>query len=309
MNTTVSPTLTSLTKARALDLPSREAMLARAHSVSRFWSENAELLEVAWQEWDTQHNALHHLLTDDLIAPQLRVAVAAAWENPASEDVVKALWEEVSPGVYKAQFFDPQKLTELRNYLASAADAGIPSRPPYGIALNRFGAMLDKRSEGYLAAPAFQAFYQRLMDVYMRPIARLLFPEIMGFDQQTFGFSIQYQPGVDTSLQPHTDASSATMNINMNLPEETFTGSQVDFYDPSSGKTNSVTFEPGIAMLHRGNVPHAAHPITSGSRSNIVLWLYGNRMQTPALHLQGESVAAEARWQVPDVVQDEFAPF
>ena len=99
----------------------------------------------------------------------------------------------------------------------------------------------------------------------MRPVARLLFPEIAGYDTQTFGFSIQYQPGIDTSLQLHSDASAATLNINLNLPEETFSGSEVDFYDPISGKANRLTFTPGAAMIHRGTIAHAAQPIISVS--------------------------------------------
>ena len=94
--------------------------------------------------------------------------------------------------------------------------------------------MLDKRSQGYIAAPSFQEFYQQIMDIYMRPMARLLFPEIVGYDSQTYGFSIQYQPDMDTSLRMHTDASSVTMNVNLNLPGESFEGSELDFYDAST---------------------------------------------------------------------------
>ena len=111
--------------------------------------------------------------------------------------------------------------------------------------------MLDPRSEGYLAAPGFQALYRELMDKYTRPIARLLFPEVMGCDTQTFGFSIQYQAGLDTSLRLHTDASAATLNVNLNLLGEAFTGSEVDFYDPYTGRVSRLTFKPGTAMLHR----------------------------------------------------------
>ena len=143
----------------------------------------------------------------------------------------------------------------------------------------------------------------------MRPVARLLFPEIIGYDTQTFGFSIQYQPGVDTSLQLHSDASAATLNINLNLPEETFSGSEVDFYDPVSGKANRLTFKPGIAMIHKGTVPHAAQPITSGKRTNFVLWLYGDRMQVPRDVMQQTAVNAEERWTIPSDNKDEFAPF
>jgi len=298
-----------LAVARALDLPSRDAMLNRDPSVSKFWFQNRSLLSDAWQEWEDLQNEL--LKPDDsLLDSKLRNAVEAAWEDPTSELSVEKLWQEVSPGVYQCQFFDPERLADLRNYLREIQAAKIPLRPPYGIALNRFGAMLDERSDGFLAAPSFQQFYDQLLDKYMRPVARLLFPEIMGYDTQTFGFSIQYQPGIDTSLQLHSDASAATLNINLNLPDENFSGSEVDFYDPNTGKANRLTFTPGAAMLHRGTVAHAAQPIISGKRTNIVLWLYGDRMQLPSnLGSSDRLYSPQERWAVPAVPKDEFAPF
>ena len=169
--------------------------------------------------------------------------------------------------------------------------------------------MLDRRSEGYLAAPSFQNFYQTLIDKYMRPISRLLFPEIMGFDTQTFGFSIQYQAGVDTSLRMHTDASAVTLNINMNLEGEEFSGSEVDFINPKNGKRNRISFRPGTALLHRGNVAHEAQPITSGERSNLVLWLYGDRMFIPNKWTSTKEWSPQERWSIPDNQYDNFAPF
>ncbi|WP_448552977.1 2OG-Fe(II) oxygenase [Thalassotalea montiporae] len=298
----------SLAKARALELPSRDAMLARAPSVQAFWDDNRELLASAWQEWE-QSESTFQPLTESLLDSKLRAAVEQAWQNPITESEVKSLWQEVAPGVYTTQFFNPEKLADLRDYLAKAADSGIPVRPPYGIALNRFGAMLDKRSEGYLAAPSFQAFYQTLMDRYMRPVARMLFPDITGYDTQTFGFSINYQTGVDTSLRLHTDASAATLNINMNLPSEEFTGSEVDFYDRQTGAIKRLSFAPGTAMIHRGSVAHAAQPITSGERSNLVFWLYGDRMQIPRNIMPIEDLTAAERWTVPNVIKDTLAPF
>lgn len=308
-NAQLSQQLSQLQRARALVLPSREAMLSRAPSVQQFWDNNTQLLSDAWIEWEESEK--HNLFTpdDSLLDIKLRDAVRQAWEDPTKELAVRDLWEEVSTDVFQCQFFDPQRLTDLRNYLDSIADAQIPLRPPYGIALNRRGAMLDQRSEGFLAAPSFQAFYRELMDKYMRPISRLLFPEVMGYDNQTFGFSIQYQPGMDTSLQPHTDASAATLNINLNMPDETFTGSEVDFYDANLGKTNRLTFKPGMAMLHRGNVPHAAQAITSGERSNIVLWLYGDGGQIPLQGTTRHTIDAQARWTVPTATYDNVAPF
>jgi len=300
---------TLLKKARNVPRPSRDAMLVRDPSVHQFWNDNEKTFEAAWSEWE--QNGGHDNITLDrsLYAPALRRAIEQAWKDPTQETSVRDLWTEVFPNVYKAQFFDPEKLSILRDYLDKVADAGIPLRPPYGISLNRGGAMLDSRSEGYLAAPTFQAFYQDLMDHYMRPVSRLLFPDVYGYDSQTFGFSIQWQAGKDTKLQPHTDASSVTLNLNLNLPGEGFSGSAVRFMDPVNRKIESLTFEPGTALIHHGNVPHASEPITEGGRYNFVLWLYGERGRIPHSNTAPKPVSAQDRWTVPTVESDNFAPF
>ncbi|MGY0583269.1 MAG: 2OG-Fe(II) oxygenase, partial [Paraglaciecola chathamensis] len=244
-----------------------------------------------------------------LLDSRLREAVTQAWADPSKESAVVELMHEVAPDVFEFQFFDPQRLADLRAYLEQAWDAQIPLRPPYGIVLNRRGAMLDSRSEGYLAAPSFQAFYREILNTYMRPIARLLFPEIMGYDTQTFGFSIHYKPNTDTSIRPHTDASAVTLNININLPDEPFTGSTVDFYDPRAGKMIPLAFTSGSAMIHRGNVVHAAQPITSGERTNLVLWLFGDNGRMPIQDTQRSDVDAKLRWTMPTGKLDNFAPF
>jgi hypothetical protein len=309
-NTANTQTLPSqLQQARDLTLPSRTAMLNRAPSVQQFWDTNQHVLNNAWSEWE--ENETSHLTMPDvsLLDAKLRNAVEQAWNDPAKELIVRDLLQDVSPGVFQFQFFDPDRLVDLRNYLEAVADAQIPLRPPYGIVLNRRGAMLDSRSEGFLAAPSFQLFYRELLDRYMRPIARMLFPEVMGYDTQTFGFSIQWQAGMDTSLRLHTDASAATLNINLNLPGEEFTGSEVDFYDKANGKVNRLSFKPGTAMIHRGSEAHAAQPITSGERSNFVFWLYGDRGQIPLQNKHAGAFDAHQRWTVPSIRQDKSAPF
>lgn len=298
-----------LERARKLTLPKREDVLQRTPAVQLFWDNNRDLLTQAWTEWENLNR--HHSvpLNTALLDSRLRETVLQAWEKPSAEVAVRELWKEVAPGVFQSQFFDPERLSDLRTYLENAASAQIPLRPPYGIVLNRNGAMLDQRSDGYLAAPQFQKFYRELLDIYMRPIARLLFPEVMGYDTQTFGFSIEYQAGMDTSLRLHTDASSVTLNINLNVPGEEFTGSELDYYDPSTGNITKLSFQPGVAMIHRGSVPHAAHAITSGTRTNLVLWLYGDHGQTPPYHSQNKNYDADQRWAIPATIPDSFAPF
>ncbi len=308
--------LTHTHPARHLQTPSREAMLRRDPSVQLFWEHNRELCIEAWQQWGDANPELR--LDDSLLDERLRTAVARAWEDPTTESAVRELLSEVAPGVFAFQFFDPSRLAELRHYLDEVWQAEIPLRPPFGIVLNRRGAMLDPRSDGYLAAPSFQAFYREMLDRYMRPISRLLFPEVVGYDTQTFGFSINYKPSTDTSIQPHSDASTTTLNINLNVPGEEFTGSTVDFFDSATGTVHPLSFEPGKAMIHRGYLPHAAQPITSGERTNFVLWLYGDRGRVaPPTTSPGDGVSVAAsqrddarqRWSVPEVEYDDYAPF
>lgn len=296
--------------ARALELPTRQAMLYREPAVQNFWINNTDLITNAWSEWEaTSIDSSTFTLDDTLLDKNLHEAVKQAWEDPSKELTVKALLHEVAPDVFQFQFFDPERLAVLRGYLEQVWNSQIPMRPPYGIVLNRRGAMLDSRSEGYLAAPSFQAFYNEMLNTYMRPISRMLFPEVMGFDTQTFGFSIYYEPNTDSSIRPHTDASAVTLNINLNLPGEEFTGSQVDFYHPYTGDIKSLTFKPGTAMLHRGNIAHAAKPITSGERTNFVLWLYGERGRLPAKGAPRIPVDAKQRWTNPNKPNDSYAPF
>ena len=302
-------TSNALSAARSIERPTREAMLQRDPSVNQFWLENQDLFAEAWALWEASEADLSSQLDSRLYDTNLRNAVELAWKDPSKESDVKALWKEVFPGVYEAQLFNPERLATLRDYLSRVANADIPLRPPYGISLNRGGAMLDKRSQGYLAAPGFQAFYQALMDSYMRPIARMLFPDITGYDTQTFGFSIQWQPDTDTSLRAHTDASSVTLNVNMNLPGESFSGSGVRFFDHETRRISELTFAPGTALMHHGSVPHESMPITEGERSNLVLWLYGESGQVARPGIEHKRIDAKQRWSVPTVKDDGFAPF
>ncbi len=299
----------ALQEALNITRPTRDAMLERAPAVQQFWSNNDNLFENAWKEWEAAGGNNGIVLDNALFDRDLRQAIEQSWENPGQEESVKRLWKEVFPNVYKAQFFDTQQLQILRDYLDRVADAGIPLRPPYGIVLNRGGAMLDPRSEGYLAAPVFQDFYRELMNRYMRPVSRLLFPDTFGYDTQTFGFSIQWQAGKDTKLRPHTDASAVTLNINLNLPGEEFSGSGVRFMDPASGKVDSLVFEPGTALIHHGSVPHASDPITEGERYNFVLWLYGEGGKIPTPGGGQTDASPKERWSIPAEQSDGFAPF
>lgn len=147
----------ALEQARAITPPTREASLNREPTVSQFWNNNRKLLKEAWATWEKENKDNLLIPDETLLDPKLRKAINDAWENPEKENAVADLWKEIIPGVYVAQFFDVERLAEFRKYLEDVVNSKIPKRAPYGIQLNRYGMMLDERSEGHLAAPSFQA--------------------------------------------------------------------------------------------------------------------------------------------------------
>ena len=111
--------LNLLQGARALTLPSREAMLYREPSVGQFWKTNQELLSCAWQEWEVEQKDCQFPLDSSLLDKKLRDAITQAWQDPTTELAVRDLLQEVAPDVFQFQFFNPKRLAVLRGYLES----------------------------------------------------------------------------------------------------------------------------------------------------------------------------------------------
>lgn len=84
--------------------------------------------------------------------------------------------------------------------------------------------------------------------------------------------------GEDRALSLHRDTSIATLNVNLNNPEDDFQGSQLYFYELgkvlSDSNKHYVTFEAGKALIHLGEQMHAATEILEGERTNLIIWMY-----------------------------------
>eukprot|EP00957_Ditylum_brightwellii_P125457 9562520-Ditylum_brightwellii.AAC.1 len=76
-------------------------------------------------------------------------------------------------------------------------------------------------------------FWKKLLDNYVRPIGKMLFPDSIGHsnDVETYPFMIRYILGKDVKLNEHHDASVVTININLNLPGEDHSDSLLYFVD------------------------------------------------------------------------------
>jgi predicted 2-oxoglutarate/Fe(II)-dependent dioxygenase YbiX len=307
-----------LQQARDLQAPSAQAKHHGEMEGAEFWETHATLLRRAWKEWEEalqqeQYQQYLPALNASILNPAIRSAVQTAWENPATgEREVKKLWTRVAPGVevFSCQLFDPNRIQDIRKHLDAAESSGIPTRRPNG--MNRFGLILDatNSTDGSVAMQGLDDFLQNvLVDDYVRPLGRMLFPEYFGNpkndDVDSYIFTIRYKQGHDVQLNEHSDASLVTLNVNLNLPndnehdEESYSGSSIYFVDEIDKKTkHNVTFTSGMALLHRGMTRHAALPIQEGERTNMVVWLFGeDGYVRTAPYEKHEQLSQKQRWQ------------
>ncbi|MGK3753168.1 MAG: hypothetical protein ACI8RD_005475 [Bacillariaceae sp.] len=188
-------------------------------------------------------------------------------------------------------FLTPEGIKVLRNNLDSIKDdSGIPTRRPN--AMNRNGLLLDPTVPGGVGGNLpIHNFLDNLVRDFVRPLGRSFFPTFCGNpedDIKYYAFTIRYGDdghdplfatgtGGDVELKEHSDASIISLNINLNLPNEEYTGSSIYFVQDGEKEENKreLKFESGTALLHRGMTRHGSIPLKSGQRNNLVIWLHG----------------------------------
>jgi len=303
---------------------------------------------------------------DVIITDELSVALEDAFNDPSeeTESIVKSLWTRPRPngdrpprGVYAIQLLTPAGISRIRNLLDSAASSGIPTRRPNG--MNRYGVIVDPNVSGAVPLKSLIALVEgEIIDRVVRPVGRMLFPDRIGCgdDMEYFAFTIRYDgvddeyhvdrdervdgdgeriahdeidsdgPTRDFELKEHRDASIVTLNINLNLPEEMFAGSEVFFRKfPSNDEhaddrwdipirgggegddVGTVRFSPGMAIVHLGAHRHGSLPISAppgkrrsdtGKRYNLVIWLFGTDGDVRiAPYEEGEQMDVMQRWR------------
>lgn len=108
------------------------------------------------------------------------------------------------------------------------------------------------------------------------------------------------------ALAEHSDQSTYTININLNTEEEhDYEGSSLYFVGDGSGNGDRsehypVQQQPGTAVIHRGITRHAALPIERGTRTNLVIWLFGkDGYVRVAPYAKEEQLTPAERWAKP----------
>ena len=280
-----SASTSALARARGLPPPPPPvATTGGEHEGAAFFEAHADVLRDAWRELGLapSHAAMDvgvgpeagtgGLAAAGLVDPALAAAVASVREAPSAlrEAAVRGLWHEEAPGVWSSRLLSLEAIAMMRDELVRVRGSGIPTRRPNG--MNRFGVILDEDVPGAVRH-GLATFVKRVIDEYVRPVGRMLFPEFVrsgangagsgggggggggggqtraGDDAEQFAFTVRYTPGQDVKLAEHRDASVVTLNLNLNLPGEGFGGSAlyfVDEHDPSVRRR--VDFAPGMAL-------------------------------------------------------------
>ena len=104
-------------------------------------------------------------------------------------------------------------MRKLRAEIERFRNAGIPMRRPNS--MNRYGLVINESIGLHNMMKTFVA-------KFVGPLAQMLFPASVGpTDCATFhAFTVRYMHGEDTALSLHYDTSIATLNVNLNNPED-----------------------------------------------------------------------------------------
>lgn len=302
-------------RARKLTPPVVEKTKYGEFEGSEFWEEHEKLLEQAWQEAPRKHDQLYAFdsaFEERYLTEELRNATAAA-RSGAGEDAVRGLFSEVAPGTpgiwASEKLFTDAFLEDMLEELDHIGKLGIPMRRPNG--MNRYGAILSD--------VGFDAMFGALVNIYIRPIVQMLFPDVVGPDdaEENYVFSVRYAEGEDVELSKHRDASVATLNLCLG---RVWSGGDLRFFGdgekigyglanwiPASQKREAerreltfedeVVFRPGMAVLHRGQHQHQALQLLGGERTNLIVWLFARYgVVRVAPYMPNEQITAAQRW-------------
>jgi len=301
-----------LEQARSLQPPMPQATKYAEFEDAEYWDEHGQLIQDAWKEWENSIDITNNDV-EFIINPTLSTALYNVFEHPTEENEsqVRSLWKAktddeqslLPKGVYSIQLLTPSGISYIRNLLDLASSSRIPTRRPNG--MNRNGFIIDSNVNGAVSVKSLvQLVEEEIINRVVRPVGRMLYPDRIGCedDSDYFAFTIRYDGGDDDQndddinskdfeLKEHRDASVVTLNLNLNLQDEGYDGSEVYFRGypteewtvderASDDEGGIVRFSPGMAIIHLGAHRHGSLPITSsksktGKRYNLVIWLFG----------------------------------
>jgi hypothetical protein len=276
-----------LTAARGLEAPPPTARYGGEDENSDWWDEREELLRSARREWGRKHPDLYEW-TRAFRESYLDPALLRVLEGRNETGLRELLEPTQVEHVYRVQLFRPGFAERLLEELDHHEASRIPLRRPNG--MNRYGAILGDLG--------FDDLTSGLAGDVLILLARWLFPRHVGPRDVTdhYAFAVRYRPGQDVELAEHADASVVTVNVCLEpdpsndevlyftrhryhsrppLPWNNKGASGRDGAEDSAAAFVELS-RPGEAVVHLGQVAHGVAPV-GGRRSNLVVWLFGER--------------------------------
>ncbi|CAK8573980.1 unnamed protein product [Lathyrus sativus] len=215
------------------------------------------------------HKEMYTMLSENFFAPSFLRAIK---EN--TEAGFRSIMAEPSRGIYTFEIFQPHfcemLVSEVDHFERWVHETKFRIMRPN--TMNQYGAVLDDFGLGTMM--------DKLMNDFIRPIARVFFSEIGGSTLDSHhGFVVEYGTNRDVELGFHVDDAEVTLNICLGTQfsggELFFRGVRCDEHvntETQSGEIFDYPHVPGHAVLHSGRHRHGARPTISGNRINLILW-------------------------------------
>lgn len=197
------------------------------------------------------------------------------------EKEIKSLLKEVAPGIFLFDFlpssFCEKLLEEIDHFEAWCKETNEPVRRPNS--MNNYGAILDDFG--------FEGCLDDLVSQVMNVLSAVVYPYIGATLDHHHGFEVAYEIGKDRDLDMHVDDSEVTLNVCLGREftdgELFFAGARCTHHQrttrPTEAEAVAVVHKVGQACLHIGRQRHAATPISSGERYNLILWCRSSKFR------------------------------
>lgn len=165
--------------------------------------------------------------------------------------------EEPYPGIFTFELFSPRECAAL----LKAVDPLRKKAPPPN-SMNKYGVVLS--------GTFFRQMGKHLVHKTIQPIVAFEYPEIRALKKYPYAFVVDYSLETQRGLNAHFDSAHVTLNVCLG---HEFEGGELVFYDGNSKKPSfEMQHKVGHAVVHRASHVHRAKPLTSGTRTNLILW-------------------------------------
>lgn len=159
---------------------------------------------------------------------------------------------EIAKDVFAFRLYTVKECRVVLDMIMKNSAAEAPN------SMNKYGRILTGKIAGDRV--------KRIVEDHVAPIAREKYG--VRLRKQPYAFLVDYSVGTQRSLAAHVDASDVTLNVCLGRE---FEGGDLVLM-PEGAVEKRIEQSVGWAVVHRGSLEHRAAPLTSGRRSNLILW-------------------------------------